>query len=127
MGEDEIGKLSTAFNRMAEQLEEKLIEISSEKSKVETILNYMTDGIVAFDYLGQLIHINPASLRSLECKNIDENFETFVSRFDIAMKLEDITYMNTLATKVEEVTYKNKYLNTCLHAKNRYLNEQSMS
>ena len=110
LGEDEIGKLSTAFNRMAEQLKEKLIEISSEKSKVETILNYMTDGIVAFDYLGQLIHINPASLRSLECENINENFETFVSRFEIAMKLEDITYMSTLATKVEEVTYKNKYL-----------------
>ena len=110
LGEDEIGKLSTAFNRMAEQLKEKLIEISSEKSKVETILNYMTDGIVAFDYLGQLIHINPASLRSLECENINENFETFVSRFEIAMKLEDITYMSTLTTKVEEVTYNNKYL-----------------
>jgi two-component system, OmpR family, sensor histidine kinase VicK len=110
MSEDEIGKLSNAFNMMAEQLKEKLIEVSSEKSKVETILNYMTDGIVAFDYLGQLIHINPASLRSLESDRIDDDFETFSARFGLKIKLEDITYMNTLSTRIEDVTYRNKYL-----------------
>jgi len=110
LSEGEIGKLSNAFNRMAEQLKEKLIEVSSEKSKVETILNYMTDGIVAFDYLGQLIHINPASLKSLECDDLDESFKMFVSRFGLSIKLEDITYMSTMSTRIEDVTYKKKYL-----------------
>lgn len=108
--EDEIGKLSNAFNRMAEQLKEKLIEVSSEKSKVETILNYMTDGIVAFDYLGILIHINPAALISLETKSIEDDLESFVMRFGLSLKLEEITYMSTLSTRVEEVTFNNKHL-----------------
>ena len=60
-GNDEIAKLTQTFNTMAEELKNTLNEIQSEKEKVETILLYMTDGVVAFDTDGNIIHINPAA------------------------------------------------------------------
>lgn len=62
---DEIGELGEMFNFMSSQLQGTLQEISSEKSKVEAILNYMTDGIVAFNWEGRAIHINPAATKLL--------------------------------------------------------------
>ncbi len=59
--EDEIGQLINMYNFLASRLKSTLGEISSEKSKVEAILNYMRDGILALDGSGELIHINPAA------------------------------------------------------------------
>jgi two-component system sensor histidine kinase VicK len=62
---DEIGHLGEMFNYLSCQLEETLKEISSEKGKVEAILNNMTDGIVALNREGQPLHVNPAARRLL--------------------------------------------------------------
>ncbi len=64
--EDEIGRLSQMFNYLAQRLKSTLNEMSLEKSKVEAILNYMSDGIIAFDGNGTLIHINPAARQMLD-------------------------------------------------------------
>ncbi|NTV88947.1 MAG: cell wall metabolism sensor histidine kinase WalK [Clostridiales bacterium] len=63
--DDEIGKLTAAFNNMAGSLKNTLTEISSEKNKIETIINYMTDGVIAFNLKGEVIHSNPTSRRIL--------------------------------------------------------------
>ncbi len=63
--EDEIGHLAQMFNYLASRLNTTLQEISAEKSKVEALLYYMNDGIVAFDGEGRLIHLNPAAQRML--------------------------------------------------------------
>ena len=60
-GRDEISKLTETFNSMAVELKSTLGAIQSEKEKVETILLYMADGVVAFDTAGEIIHINPAA------------------------------------------------------------------
>ncbi|NDL66419.1 ATP-binding protein [Anaerotalea alkaliphila] len=59
--DDEIGDLSKAFNTMASSLNEMLEQVSSEKSKLETVFHHMTDGILVFDREGRLAHSNPAS------------------------------------------------------------------
>ena len=58
---DEIGRLGETFNYLANQLSHTIDEMSSEKSKVEAIINNMSDGIVALDGQGHLIQINPAA------------------------------------------------------------------
>ncbi len=58
---DEIGKLSETFNYLADRLNHTIGEMSSERSKVEAIINNMTDGIIALDGKGRLIQINPAA------------------------------------------------------------------
>lgn len=76
---DEIGQLTETFNNMASELKSTLSAISGEKEKVETIVQYMTDGVLACDTNGEIIHINPAAKKLLglgedECKNFDELF-----------------------------------------------------
>ena len=58
---DEIGQLGETFNYLAERLSHNIKEISSEKSKVEAVINNMSDGVIALDGKGRLIHINPAA------------------------------------------------------------------
>ena len=54
------------FNFLTERLSDTLKEISSEKNKIEAILNYMSDGVVAFNREGRAIHLNPAARAILE-------------------------------------------------------------
>lgn len=78
---DEIGQLTETFNYMAAELKNTMSAIQSEKEKVETIVRYMTDGVLAFDKSGTIIHINPAAISLLgipdiENKTFDELFSS---------------------------------------------------
>ncbi len=77
--DDEIGRLTNTFNRMASELKDTLHEIRSEKDKSETILKHMTDGVIAFTKLGGVMHINPAAKELLKID--DESGITFESIF----------------------------------------------
>ncbi len=57
-GEDEIGQLTRSFNHMARELRKTVSEMENENNKLEIVLHNMTDGVVAFDELGSLIHAN---------------------------------------------------------------------
>lgn len=77
--DDEIGQLTNTFNLMASELKNTLHEIRSEKDKSETILLHMTDGVIAFTKLGEVIHINPAARELLKIE--DTSRITFDSVF----------------------------------------------
>lgn len=92
---DEIGKLTDTFNYMAYSLKNTLAEISSEKSKMETILNYMTDGVIAFNLKGEIIHTNPASTRLLGVEKSIDNFQEYCTRYGFKYCLEDVLYLQS--------------------------------
>jgi two-component system sensor histidine kinase VicK len=75
--EDEIGNLTKTFNYMANELKNTLSEISSEKNKVVTILNYMADGVLAYDLKGNVIHVNPAARKYLGNDIAEKNLPGF--------------------------------------------------
>ncbi|MDR1209870.1 MAG: cell wall metabolism sensor histidine kinase WalK [Clostridiales bacterium] len=58
---DEIGQLTRTFNEMALSLRESMAEIENEKNKLEIVLNNMSDGVLAFDAEGRVIHANAIS------------------------------------------------------------------
>lgn len=58
---DEIGILTGAFNEMSEVLQSTLAAVENERDKLDTLFLHMTDGVVAFDHDGHLIHCNPAA------------------------------------------------------------------
>ena len=62
---DEIGVLTGTFNEMAGVLEETLAAVENERNKLDTLFLHMTDGVVAFDHNGALIHANPAAREML--------------------------------------------------------------
>jgi two-component system sensor histidine kinase VicK len=95
---DEIGKLTDSFNYMASSLKNTLAEISSEKGKLETILNYMTDGIIAFDLNGDVIHTNPASSRLLGFNKQLNSFHEYCEKYGFKYSLEDVIYLQSQQT-----------------------------
>ena len=54
----EIDELADTFQMMTDGLRENLNEVSRQKKQIETILLHMTDGVIAFDLHGEIIHIN---------------------------------------------------------------------
>ncbi len=81
---DEIGKLSDTFNYMAGELKTNITALSDEKEKLESILRYMTDGVMAFDRNGNALHINKAAAKMLDISEndsitFDEFFDPLVS------------------------------------------------
>ncbi len=55
---DEIGKLANVFNYLTAQLRATLSELNNDKMKLEAILTQMTNGVVAVDSQGKIIHAN---------------------------------------------------------------------
>ena len=62
---DEIGILTGTFNEMASVLQQTLAAVENERTKLDTLFLHMTDGVVAFDHTGRLIHRNPAAVTML--------------------------------------------------------------
>ncbi|RKD22205.1 PAS/PAC sensor signal transduction histidine kinase [Caminicella sporogenes DSM 14501] len=95
--DDEIGKLAEMFNYLTDKLKTTLGEISSEKSKMETILNYMADGLIAVNTDGKIIHANPSAMRMLNFFDEDilkENYDDLIGRFNRNLTLEHIMQNN---------------------------------
>ena len=63
---DEIGILTTTFNDMASVLHKTLEAVENERSKLDALFLHMTDGVVAYDGGGKLIHCNPAAVALLD-------------------------------------------------------------
>lgn len=60
---------------MTTELKQKLNEVNRQKKQIETILLHMTDGIIAFNMDGNIIHINPAAKQLLNITDKEDSFE----------------------------------------------------
>lgn len=63
---DEIGRLAGAFNRMADQLQDRIESLDFERSRLEAILGSMEEGVVALDDEERVLHLNASAARLLE-------------------------------------------------------------
>jgi len=98
-GSDEIGQLAQMFNMLRTQLSSTLTQISNEKSKLETILRYMADGLIAVDLSGHIIHANQAAMRILKIGDADLSNPLYDP---IIKSLRDDLVFNKLMEKCEE-------------------------
>ena len=94
-GRDEIGTLTKNFNHMARVLQNTIAEVENERNKLSTLFLHMTDGVVAFDQTGKVIHCNPAATRMLS-RSLDTT-ATFDEVFG-----EDASFENLLTLKHSE-------------------------
>lgn len=91
---DEIGRLSNTFRYMSSTLSSTIDEVNTEKNKVETILQNMTDGILAFNLSGELIHINPEAQKLLGASYIGGvSFDKLFKEIDIDVRIGDLLYI----------------------------------
>ena len=88
----EIDELVNAFSLMTKKLKQNLNEMGNQKKQIETILLHMTDGIIAFDMEGNIIHINPAAIELLNLSKAEHTFNEIFAKFD-DINLEKIVYL----------------------------------
>lgn len=110
MSDDEIGQLTNDFNFMALELKNTLNQISNEKSKVETILLHMTDGVMAFDINGDVIHINPAAKKILKRQIENKKFKDIFDELGVEIKIEDFIYLKEDYIKEKTIQIDNTYV-----------------
>lgn len=87
---DEFGELANAFNMMADKLNEyehsNLAKIMFEKSRIETVINQMSDGIIGLDEKKNILFINGVAQSLLGLKETDfagRKAEELASRNDL--------------------------------------------
>ena len=107
----EVGDLENAFSIMTNELKQKLIEVNRQKKQIETILLHMTDGIIAFDMEGNIIHINPAAKELLEISDTDNNFDKVFKKLDIDINMEKIIYLDNWTSSEQRKNVGEKYVN----------------
>lgn len=106
----EISRLVDSFNLMITQIKNNLNEISSEKNKLETILLHLTDGVLAFNTQGKLIHANLAAKKLLQIDK-EQIFEDIFKKAKIDINMEKIMYLDDWTTTEQMVNIGDIYVN----------------
>ncbi len=91
--DDEIGQLASMFNFLRLKLNDTLEEISSEKNKLETVLRYMADALIAVDLDGRIIHANDAarSMLRVSAEELEnEPFDSLMAGLNKELTLETL-------------------------------------
>ena len=108
---DELGNLTNSLLYLAHTRKQSSDQAKGEKIKVETILQNMNDGILAFDMKGRLLHCNPEAKKLLKRRYLDDiNFDRFFKEINADIKLGDLLYMQTDGSVEREIKVDNHYL-----------------
>ena len=108
---NEVADLENAFNIMTSELKQKLNEVNRQKRQIETILLHMTDGIIAFDLEGKIIHINPAANNLLELTEKENDFNKIFKKLNIDINIEKIIYLENWTSSEQRKDVGDKFVN----------------
>ena len=107
----EVGDIESAIDLMTNELREKLNDVNRQKKQIETILLHMTDGIIAFDMDGKIIHINPAARDLLVLTDNEDTFDKIFDKLDIDINIEKIIYLENWTSSEQRKHVGEKYIN----------------
>ena len=96
---------------MASVIANSLTELSKEKNKIETIIQYMTDGVLAFGLGGKSIHINPAAYKMLNLSNNDPiDFDEFFKSNNVDITFGELIYLEHYKSVEREMNIGDKFI-----------------
>lgn len=107
----QIGELVNAFTLMTNGLKQNINEIERQKKQIETILLHMTDGVIAFNMEGKIIHINTAAMNLLKLEQKDNSFEKIFNKLKLNINLEKIIYLENWTSSEHRLTIEDKCVN----------------
>ena len=107
----EMDELYKAFNLMTTGLKENLNEVTRQKRQIETILLHMTDGIIAFDIDGRVMHINPAANRLLKITPKENTFDKIFKNLKLDINMEKMIYLENWTSTEHKASIDDTYLN----------------
>lgn len=71
--DDEIGQLSSMFNFFTDELQETISNMEIERGKLDTIFEYMQEGVIALNSKNELIHVNQVASEILNLEKDDNS------------------------------------------------------
>ena len=108
---DEIGILADTFSYMSGELYKTIHEMDGEKTKLAAILENLTDGVIAFDTNGKILHINPVAAEMLSiAEPALVDFDVLMEDVGINVKLGDILYLRKNQTIEHTITLHNQVI-----------------
>lgn len=107
----QVDELVNAFHLMTGELKQNLNEMGKQKKQIETILLHMTDGIIAFDMEGKIIHINPAAINLLALSKEENTFDRIFKKLHTNINLEKIVYLENWTSSEQRLNIGEKYVN----------------
>ena len=107
----QIGELVNAFTLMTNELKQNINEIERQKKQIETILLHMTDGVIAFNMEGKIIHINTAAMNLLKLEQKDNSFGKIFNKLKLNINLEKIIYLENWTSSEHRLTIEDKCVN----------------
>jgi signal transduction histidine kinase len=114
---DELGDLAIAFNAMAEKLDlyehSNLAKMQFEKSRIETIINQMRDGIIGLDAKKNILFLNVVAQKLMGLKESDT----------VGKYAPDIALKNDLMRKLLQTDSDKKDLKIYLDDKEGFFNK----
>ena len=109
--QDELGDLTNSLVYLAHTRQESADKVESEKVKVETILQNMNDGILAFDMQGKLMHFNREAQKLINRKYMDDvRFDSFFKEINADITLGDLLYIKSEQAMEREVKLNDRFL-----------------
>ena len=106
-----VGDIENAFGIVTNELNQKLNEVDRQRKQIETILLHMTDGVIAFDMDGKIIHINPAAKDLLGLSPKENTFEKIFKKLNIDINIEKIIYLENWTSSEQRKNIGEKYVN----------------
>ncbi len=103
-------KIIEPSEKLINEAEENVKEVSMQKKQIETILLHMTDGILAFDMEGKISLINPAATRLLRIMPEDDTFDKIFGKYNINVNLEKVIYLENWTSTAQRATIGDNYI-----------------
>ncbi|HVO33661.1 MAG TPA: ATP-binding protein [Elusimicrobiota bacterium] len=75
---DEFGRLAKTFAEMAANIEDKVRELSRERTQLATILSALIEAVIAVDHQGRILLLNPAAERLFGVRSADVRGRPFL-------------------------------------------------
>ena len=106
--DDEVGELADTFNKMAEDIENKMSQIRTQNQKLEGLFNSMVEGVITIGRDRRLVSVNPTVERIFGILIKDAHGKIFLDAIrnnDIAKIVEDVLSTGKAVSTDLELVY----------------------
>ncbi|MEA1974789.1 MAG: ATP-binding protein [Bacillota bacterium] len=107
---DEIGDLAMTFNLLTDKLQYNINEVFKEKNKMETIIEYMNDGLIAIDLNKNIIHVNSKARYLLDMDSEWNDVKYINEKLDVDAIISSNELIGIKNIEINETILKIDYL-----------------
>ncbi len=100
----EIDRLNERYLAMLELIKKNNLDLNSQQSKTEIILEQMTDGVIAFSVNKEIVHMNSSAKNLLSINEEYNTFEKVMARLKLDVDFSQIMYLAKQKTEECKLT-----------------------